>query len=186
MTCIVAIRDGNCVLMGSDSAAVDEDGSIQTRAGPSKCWKQSLDDEEFLVGFAGGFAEGLFIRHGFQWPSKKYSESLLDWLITKVQPKLQKKLAERFHNRLDSIDWQLIVAFKPGRIFTLSPCGDVAETLSDFSAIGSGSSAALSCLETLHHEKSKSLSWEKIDLALRMAEHFYWSVRSPFYTEVLV
>ncbi len=186
MTCIVAIIDGNCVLMGSDSAAVDEEGSIQIRVGPSKCWKQSVEDEQFLVGFAGGFAEGLFIRHAFQWPAKKNSESLFDWLVSKVQPRLQKKLAERFHNRLESIDWQLIVAFKPGRIFTLTPCGDVCETSSNYSAIGSGSNAALSCLETLQHEKSNSRSWEKIDLALRMAEHFHWSVRGPFHTEVLV
>ena len=186
MTCIVAIIDGNCVVMGSDSAAVDEEGSIQVRAGPSKCWTQKIDREDFLVGFAGGFAEGSFIRHAFRWPDRKSKESHMEWLVKRVQPKLQKKLAERFSNRVESIDWQLIVAFKPGKIFTLLPCGDVAESESKFSAIGSGSCAALSCLETLDHERSASPSWEKIDLALKMAENFHWSVRSPFHVKVLV
>ena len=186
MTCIVAIIDGNCVVMGSDSAAVDDEGRIQIRAGPSKCWTQTNGQEEFLVGFAGGFAEGLFIRHAFEWPSKKQSESIFQWLVKKVQPKLQKKLAERFHNRLDSIEWELILGFKPGNLYILSPCGDVGESTSKYAAIGSGSCAALSCLETLEHEGSQSTSWEKIDLALQMSENFHWSVRSPFHVQALV
>jgi ATP-dependent protease HslVU (ClpYQ) peptidase subunit len=172
--------------MGSDSAAIMDD-SVSIRCGSSKSWKCKVGSEEFLIGFAGNFAEGLFIRYGFSWPLRK-KESLESWLVSKVQPALQKALFERFEqrNKDTEIDWSLLIAAKPGRIFSLSICGDVEECASNFAAIGSGKTAALGCLQTLQMEKSSLVSWERAELALRVAQNFLSSVREPFHFQALV
>lgn len=172
--------------MGSDSAAVADD-DISVRAGCSKAWKCRVGRDHILVGFAGHYAEGLYIRHGFQWPKRKPYQSMDTWLVAEVQPALQKSLAERFEQRKGiEIEWSLLIATKPGRIFALSQCGDVEECESLFAAIGSGKTAALGCLEALKREESALVSWERVDLALRVSETFTSSVRGPFHLEALV
>lgn len=172
------------MVMGSDSAAIVDD-SVSIRYGCSKSWKCSVGSDEFLVGFAGNFAEGLFIRYAFNWPERK-GESLESWLVGKVHPILQKDLIERFEDRNNEINWSLIVAAKPGRIFSLSMCGDVEECASNFAAIGSGKTAALSCLQTLESQNSPLVSWERAELSLKMAQNFLTSVREPFHFHALV
>jgi ATP-dependent protease HslVU (ClpYQ) peptidase subunit len=181
MTCIVAVVDGNCVVMGSDSASVAGE-NLQVRAGVSKSWLCKLGKDELLIGFAGNFGEGLFIRHAFQWPKRSRGQTLEAWLVADVQPALQKALRERFDDRKDEpLEWVLLVAAKPGRIFTLSQCGDVQESKTKFAAIGAGFSTALGCLEALEQQQSDMVSWDKVDLALKVAEKFHSSVRAPIH-----
>ena len=186
MTCIVAVVDGSCVVMGSDSAAIMDD-SISIRSGSSKSWKCQIGRDEFLVGFSGNFAEGLFIRYGFAWPERR-AENMESWLVSKVQPALQEALFKRFEqrNKNTELDWSLLIAAKPGRIFSLSMCGDVEECAFTFAAIGSGKTAALGCLQTLELEHSPLVSWERAELALKVAQTFQSSVRAPFHLQALI
>lgn len=179
MTCIVAIIDGNCVVMGSDSASVEGE-NMSVRAGSSKSWSCYVGKEEILVGFAGNFAEGNFIRYAFEWPKRKKGQEVAEWLVADVQPNIQKCLKERFEDRKDvPIEWVLLIGVKPGRLFVLSQCGDVQEALAPYAAIGAGFSTALGCLETLDLESSSLLSWERVEMALKVSEKFHSSVRGP-------
>ena len=184
MTCIIAIRDGNCVVMGSDSACIEGD-NITT--GISKTWILELHNTEYLIGFAGNFAEGDYIRYGFKWPKQNYNQSLNSWLVKDVQPALQKSLKERFDDRKDiPIEWILLFCAKPGKLFVLSQCGHVEESNSNFIAIGSGRETANGCLETFERLNSSLVSWEKIDEALLITAKFHTSVRGPNHLKVLV
>jgi ATP-dependent protease HslVU (ClpYQ) peptidase subunit len=144
---------------------------------------QDLGTFTILCGFSGNFAEGLFIRHAFQWPKKPHCMSYIQWLVKNVQPALQKALKSRFEDRKDvPIDWSLLVAIKPGHIFSLSVCGDVEESRLPYAAIGSGASAALGCLYAV---SGTMCSWEAAELSLQSAQQFHSSVRSPFHTLAL-
>ena len=184
MTCIVAVLDGRCVVMGSDSAASEGD-LLTIRSNSSKSWIFEHSNESIICGFCGNFGEGQFIRHAFKWPARKHGQSWEQWLVKDVQPALQKALKVRFEDRKDvDIDWALLIGVKPGRIFALSRCGDVEESSLPFAAIGSGANAALGCLFALRDTAYPS--WEKAELALRAAQQFHLSVRGPFYVDALV
>lgn len=221
MTCIVAIIDGKCVVMGSDSgSSLEGDDLIRKRAGVSKVWKvhipvilkkqnyfknkknnksrfrkqdkKVVGGENLIVGFCGTFGEGLFIRHGFQWPLIEQGQTVENWLVKNVQPSLNKSLKQRFGEH-EEFDWSLLIGVKPGRVFALLPCGDVEESVENYSSIGSGSVAALSTLKTMDYMQennkwntSNMYSWEKADAALRVAACLHTSVQSPFHCDVLI
>lgn len=184
MTCIVAVKDGNCVVMGSDSASIDND-YIET--GQTKSWSLHLDDEEYLIGFAGNFAEGDFIRYSFEWPEKKKWQSIHTWLVKDVQPLLQKKIKERFEDRkCVDIDWILLFCTKPGKFYILSMCGHVEIGNKNYATIGSARDTVNGVLESLEYEHSTLVSWEKVELALTIASKFHASVQGPFKINALV
>lgn len=172
--------------MGADSAATEGD-TLSVRAGNCKSWRARVGKDELLVGFAGNFGEGLFVRHAFAWPERRRGQSLEAWLVAAVQPALQQQIKERFEERKDvAVEWTLLIAAKPARVFVLSQCGDVQEVTRRFAAIGSGGGTALGCLEALELQGSALVSWERVELALRVAETFHASVRGPMHVEALV
>lgn len=177
MTCTIAIIDGNVVVMGCDSAATDEDNVLTLRKGCCKIWKV----ENFMVGFCGNYSELMWIKYAFDWPSKKKSETLEHWLISKVYKNIQKA----FENRKD-VSWSLMFGFsRPGRIMVLRQCGDLEERVDDFNAIGSASQLAIGSLKTM--EENKELySWEKIENALKISEKYDCSVRGPMHYDVIM
>jgi ATP-dependent protease HslVU (ClpYQ) peptidase subunit len=170
MTCIVAVVDGACIVMGSDSAAVQDD-TLTVRSESSKSWKHTLDDgETIILGFSGNFAEGLFIRHAFKWPRRKLCQQWDTWLVKEVQPALQQAMKKRFEDRKDvNLEWSLLIGVKPGRIFSLSMCGDVEESSMPFAAIGSGAAAALGCMFALT-QSSTTASWDVAYTGLQAAQ----------------
>jgi ATP-dependent protease HslVU (ClpYQ) peptidase subunit len=167
MTVVIAYVDGNVVLVACDSAATT-DSSITVRRGAAKIW--SMDD--FIVGFCGDFGFGQFLRYAFEWeqPYEPYEK----WLVV-TQKKLKKAIVKRFEK---NDDWQLIVAIK-GRVFVLSPCGDVEETVKNFSVIGSGADTARGAMESMNMHNPDMMSWEKIDSAMAVAADYHCDVRLP-------
>ena len=182
MTCIVAYVDGNVVLMSSDSCSTTDDGAIVVRHGQQKVW--TLDcGIQIIVGFCGNFGNGQWVRYGFKWP--RYCGMPLErWLISKVQPALRLSFITRFGPDAN-VDWNLIVGFpRPGRLFVLSPCGDIEESEKNFAAIGSGRDVAKGALEAL--ESVPMYSWERLELAMAAAIQFRSDVRSPVHLEALI
>lgn len=187
MTVVVAAIDGNCVVVGSDSASCRNIDEINERKGSSKAWEFTHCGVKFIAGFAGNFAEGNFIRYSFHWPIMK-TKNVESWLHSCVQPNLNKALRERFEDRVADIEWELLLAVKVGSspfLYRLSQCGDVEESASNFTAIGSGGISALACLETLKYE-SNLTSWEKVDLAMHVSAKLHSTVRGPFHMLALV
>jgi ATP-dependent protease HslVU (ClpYQ) peptidase subunit len=183
MTCIVTYIDGNAVVMGGDTVC-SEGEYITNREGTPKIWKEYNGIEEFLIGFAGNCGELSYLRYSFEWPIRKLDESLERWINNSVSPRLQNKFKKRFENRPQAIEseWEILIAFKGGRVFRISICGDVEETRECYNAIGSGRYLALSCIEALHRNcKEKLVSWEFVEEALKISERFMGgSVRGPF------
>jgi hypothetical protein len=165
MTCVIAYVDGRVVLVACDSAATT-DSSITVRRGASKIWTM----HNCIVGFCGDFGFGQWVRYVFQWdaPYEPYEQ----WLVV-TQTKLKKAIVKRFEK---SEDWQLIVAID-GRVFVLSPCGDVEETCKNFAAIGTGADTAKGALECM--KDTDMMSWEKIDKAMEIAADYNCDVRLP-------
>ena len=167
MTCVIAYVDGRVVVVACDSAATTA-SSITVRRGASKIWAMN----NCIIGFCGDFGFGQWVRYGFEWeaPYEPYEK----WLVL-TQKKLKKAIVKRFEK---SEDWQLIVAVK-GRIFVLSPCGDVEETAKNFAVIGSGADAARGAIECMNINNPEMMSWEKIDTAMAIAAEYNSDVRLP-------
>lgn len=186
MTCTIGYKTSTEVVLGSDSCASDSDGSIALRQGSSKVWKVELPGIEFLVGFCGNFAEGLWLRHAFLWPKFNPKKDLMAWLVSEVQPKLGKSMKARFEDRKNTeIDFTFMigVSLPYPRLFVLSICGDIAESIKNFEAIGSGAQVALGCLETLSFNTKPSLV-EAQNIVLRsleVSEMYNSGVRGPMH-----
>jgi ATP-dependent protease HslVU (ClpYQ) peptidase subunit len=142
------------------------------RKHPEKVWKT---EQEFVVGFSGNFAVGQFLRFDFHWDPVSYP--IERWLITVVQPKLKHKIVKRFEK---SEEWNLLIGIE-GRIFLLSPCGDVEETIKPFAAIGSGSDCAMGALEALYLTNVDMPSWERVETALYAASATHADVKGPMH-----
>lgn len=181
MTCTIAYKDGNVIVMGCDSAATDDNTNMKIRKGCQKVWKQG----DFIVGFCGNYSELVWIRNAFQWPERDKYESLEHWLIKKVFISLSKDLKKQERTE---ISWRLLFGFvAPARIILLDQCGDVEECEENFAVIGSASEYAIGCLKALEiKDVSELYSWEKIEKALKIAENYNSSVRGPMHVEILM
>ena len=187
MTCIVAYIDGNVVLMSSDSVSNTECGSRVVRRGVPKVWTVNVGIE-IIVGFCGNFGNGQWLRHGFEWPRFDPEiddrETVEEWLVSRVQRALRIRSIERFGLE-DSKEWVLLIGLaRPGRLFVLSPCGDVEESFKKFAAIGSGAEVAKGALEAL--ESFNMMPWERLEAAMSAAKEFRCDVGGPVHMHALV
>lgn len=175
MTIISAYKDGDVVIMGSDSSSSDEEYNIHVRHADSKLWKVNLGNIQMLVGFSGNFAECQFIKHHFKWPLLYANTTVEKWLVTKVQPALNDQLTKRFKRE---ISWSLLLGMnKPARLFTLNDCGDVESHISNYACLGSGFAYAMGALAAF--EYSELESWEKVELSIKICETYRMDIRGP-------
>lgn len=183
MTCTVGYKNSTEIVMGADSCSSDDDGTFMIRQGSSKVWKVEIPGLEFLVGFCGNFAEGSWLRHAFVWPKFNPKKDLMSWLVGEVQPKISKAMKNRFEERKGvEIDFTFMfgVSLPTPRLFVLSMCGDVAESVRNFEAIGSGASVALGCLECLQQLEADDAE-KNVLKSLNVSEMYNASVRGPMH-----
>lgn len=187
MTIVIAMQDGDVVLMGSDSASTDENFDRVIRKGASKMWMQSVAGlGNMCVGFCGQFSIGMWIRFGFEWPKKSWvkRETVEAWLVRDVQPALLKSISKRFKHEEEEVrsQWELVVAL-PGQMFKLQSCGNVESTSDSFLCIGDAASIANGALHVL--QKCDVLPWEAMDVAFEACTQTRASVCSPFHIMTL-
>jgi hypothetical protein len=122
MTIITAVRDGACIIMGSDSMASARDELAWTLPAGVKMWETTVqvveddcdmtdddDDSEanatvpavletvpLLLGFATSVFVIQFVHFAFTWPPKPRSMDWMQWLVAVAMPALQKKIMKRF------------------------------------------------------------------------------------------
>lgn len=188
MTVVIAYIDGNAIVIGCDSCVTEGDFTSIRGGGIPKIWEIFNGEECIVVGFAGNCSELSFVRHAFKWPSRLQSQSIENWLVESVQPELSHAFRKRF-KKYDAdyqLEWEMIMLIKPGRIFRLSQCGDVEESVELYNAIGSGRHVALGALASLDREAPNLVSWEKVQVALNVCEKYHSSVRKPFHLHALV
>jgi hypothetical protein len=183
MTITIALLDHNVVYLGSDSASTDDANEIVCRKGCSKSWVVQIQGiGKVLVGFSGMFATGMWIRHGFHWPSKKKNESVEAYLVRSVQPAIQSSLNERFLPETDErkTNWELLFAI-PSEIYKIQACGNVESSSFPYACIGDGAQVAEGVLYCSDHLDP----WESMEKAFYVSSLHRVGIQGPFYIHAL-
>jgi len=176
MTVIIAVRDGNVILMGADSAATDDAHSQQIRR-DKKIFRKLCGNHEMLIGFSGDYRIAQRIHYEFGAPpyTNQY-EDAMSYLVSAFLPALEEFY---FHEKNFLGECTLLIGFDK-QIFKIYGDGQVSQALTEYDAIGDTALGALHAGWNLG-----SRSHELMDLGLYACEELMSTVRRPFYTEVL-
>jgi ATP-dependent protease HslVU (ClpYQ) peptidase subunit len=184
MTCIVAIvSDNGSVVMGSDTAATNEDTMHIYKK--TKIFKKTAPEAsaEFLIGFSGSFRNAQVVEFDFEVPARPYGigsmEYMVSYFVRDLRKTLKKAEALEVVNGVCSLDSELIVAHR-GHLYTIMSDFHVAEMKQNYSCIGSGSQAALGALYALKEDGCYT-AYDSAHIALEAAENSTTSVCGPFY-----
>jgi ATP-dependent protease HslVU (ClpYQ) peptidase subunit len=171
MSCVIGLKSGGVVYIGSDGAATTEDGDIR----PIRT-KKIIRNREYLIGFAGSVRTGQLIEpHNFKPPENIYD--LVEQLrimfyetgclvTTEVGTSLCQSCFIISHQ---GVLWEILSDFQLNQIE------------GDFTAIGSGTPYAFAAMDALN-EQDLSPS-EKIVKALEITSRYQATVRPPYYVE---
>lgn len=203
MTCIVGIVDGNVVLMGSDSAATDDNGNLEVQREPKiftllvpvtgrpGCGASS----GMLVGFAGSFLVAQAIRWGLKVPAYHRGEPLMKYLVTRFVPAAKAAVIKALGEPKEEPvfrDASFLIGFQ-GHLFTLESNGQLLETIHGYGSVGSGASVALGAMWASiaaggrsGATEARQAPWATLEDGLHAAEYFCSGVRRPFHIEYVM
>lgn len=188
MTCIVAVTDGESVVVGGDSAGVGNK-ELRLRA----------DLKVFLVGgyaigFTTSFRMGQILRHEADLPKPPSSidpDDLERFLVKTFVPAIRESFAEHGFGKTARVNLKsevteegqaiggLFLVGVAGQIFEIREDFQVARPVAPFSAVGHGAQIALGALHALQ-DQDLSLR-ERATRALEAAEAYSSVVRRPFH-----
>lgn len=180
MTCIVGLIDGDSVVIGGDSAAVDSSYNITTRKE-----EKVFVIGDFIFGFCGSFRLGNILRYSFLPPelTDKDHLDIIRYMNTKFIDEVRNILKIKGHTTIDSnnesIYGDFLVGYK-NRLFTIASDFQVGEASTGYDAIGCGASYALASIATLNKMGSELPAKDRVELALNVAGQFSCGVRGPF------
>jgi ATP-dependent protease HslVU (ClpYQ) peptidase subunit len=166
VTCVVGVTDRRGVIIGADSASVDDETSRLEIVRTPKVFCR----RDVLIGFAGGWAVGHRLRHQLVVPPASG---------TSARRFVEAALAPEILEALDGEEeWDVLVAIR-GRVFHVSADGYVQEPRERFLAIGAGAAAARGALLAMARDKTLTLQ-SRARRALLAAEADSSTVRRPF------
>ena len=190
MTCIVAMTDGQHVVMGGDSAGVDG-RDLYLRADAKVFLKGS-----YAIGFTTSFRMGQILRYETELPDLPQhldAESLERFFVTDFIPAVRRSFEQHGFAKTArfttpdkpglSEDGQVM-----GGIFLVGVAGQIFEIRGDYqlgrpvtpySAVGAGAMVALGALRALEGVEGLSLR-DRVTRALEAAEAYNAGVRGPF------
>lgn len=181
MTCIVGIRQGKTVWLGSDSM-----GSTGRTGVPYSHPKvfHSQDSKDIVIGYTSSFRMGQLLMYATNlFDELSLSKSGIDhrYLVTKFIPNLQNLFSAGGYEEVKN-------GVKDGGFFLLG-CKDslykvqgdysIVESIYDYDATGSGEFFALGSLAST--EKLDLSPVERIHMALQAASKFEIHVGPPYY-----
>lgn len=179
MTCIAAIKEGNTIYMGADSAGVDGNLSMQIRKDEKICHVGP-----FMFGFTTSFRMGQLLAHSFEPPVRSKGVSIYHFMCTSFVDAVRKCLKDggfaRKDNEVESAG-TFLVAYE-GRLFYVYDDYQVGETHTPYAAVGCGADIAMGSLFSTHYIK-KPIEYsarDRLNLALDAASQFSAGVRAPF------
>lgn len=190
MTCIVAVTDGQTVVLGGDSAGT-RGQELRLRADP-KVFRVG----GYAIGFTTSFRMGQILRYGTDLPEPPpaVEPGKLDrFMVAELIPALRQSYADHGFAKTARFPSSASPAVTEegqeiGGLFLLDVAGQIFEVGNDYqvgrpavpySAIGAGSLVALGALHALESHKNLSLQ-ERATLALEASEAYSTSVRRPF------
>jgi len=191
MTCIVAISDGQTVLLGGDSAGVGG-RELRLRA-DSKVFRRG----SYVIGFTTSFRMGQILRYETELPEPPPGlgvEELERFVVTHFVPAVRQSFED--HGFGKTIRFTLpdspsvteegqvfggrFLIGVAGRIFEIRRDYQVARPADPWAAIGTGAAPALGALCALEDAPGLTLR-ERAEKALRAAETYTVVVRRPFH-----
>jgi len=181
-TCIVALKHGDKVYLGGDSAATNESLKISIRKDPKVFVKDDADENTWLFGFTSSYRMGQLIQHVLVLPiidRKKDEKDLLGYMVRKFIPALQKCLREGGYETKKeerTTGGTFIVAVK-GEVFKIQSDYQVSVHAENFCATGCGEDLALGAL---YATKDWQDPEKRLTIALEAAETFSAGVQRPF------
>jgi ATP-dependent protease HslVU (ClpYQ) peptidase subunit len=181
MTCIVGIAQNNTVTIGGDSAGVGG-YSIQLRA-DTKVFR----NQNYVMGFTTSFRMGQLLRYGTLPPAPTAEQNWdLDRFMATTFVDAVRKVLEaggwlKSSSGVEEGGTFLVGA--RGMLYEVHGDFQVGRTLDGYSAVGCGEDLALGAL---HATVGSDLTTrERVELALRAAEHHSAGVAAPFAFEAL-
>lgn len=195
MTCIVAVKDGNNIWMGSDSFVGTSHGT-KHQIKNSKTYTETLACGTRLI---FGFCGYLKTKDIIQFTKKPSIDiigevnylDLKEYIITKLIPSISSSLENYgFLKREDSIasmnDSSFLLGIKPvngeAQIFKIEECLQICSYSTDYYSIGSGAEYAEGALSVLYNEVfHDTISPDRIiKIALKAASLHNAYVMEPF------
>jgi len=191
MTCIVAVTDGETVVLGGDSAAV---GGYELRL---RTDRKVFQVGSYAIGFTTSFRMGQILRYETKLPEppeKATPDELERFVVTEMVPAIRRSFAEhgfaktaRFTSPRDASVTEegqevggLFLVGVAGQIFEIRQDYQVGRPAASYSAVGFGAPVALGALYVLESFPDLSLQ-ERATKALAAAESYSAVVRGPFH-----
>jgi ATP-dependent protease HslVU (ClpYQ) peptidase subunit len=176
MTCIVGLVHKKVVYIGSDCLGSSAD--IQIPRIDAKIFKL-CDRNDALIGFAGSYRVGQLLQYAKCLITPKVP-CTHKGIVTKTLPKIydifdNAGLIKK--NKLMSGEDSFLLAYK-SKLFQIDVDFQVAESLRQYDAIGSGSSFALG---SLYSTEGMQDPIQRVYLALKSASVFGVSIGPPFH-----
>jgi len=184
MTIIVGlVSDDGTVVIGSDSAATAEDALELHTAAADSGPKVFAHPAGFMVGFCGSFRVGQLVRHCFSVVPALKSQEPMAYLVGPFTKALRKCLKDsgclETENGIETMDASLLLAYK-NKLYVIQSDFQVSEPFHGYTAIGSGSAAALGSLYA-NKDLGVISAYDAALAAMLAAESVTPSVRGPFY-----
>ncbi len=190
MTCIVAMADGQNVIMGGDSAGVNG-RDLYLRA-DAKVFRKG----EYVIGFTTSFRMGQILRYETalpELPQDLESEDLERFFVTGFIPAVRRSFEQhgfaktaRFSSPDKpglSEDGQVVggtfLVGVAGQIYEIHGDYQVGRSATPYSAVGAGAMVALGALRALVEMEGLSVR-DRVTRALETAEAYNAGVRGPF------
>jgi ATP-dependent protease HslVU (ClpYQ) peptidase subunit len=174
MTCIVAVRDGDGIVMGGDSAAVGDSHYITLTARP-KVFKSG----PVMIGYTSSFAMGQALEFRLKLPPLK--DDLDRWMVVEFIDACRKAMREVGFLKIDSHreEGGTFIAVVQNEIYEINEDFQARRILGDVCAVGSGISVAQgAAYAALRCGRSAK---DAVKMALEAAQTFVTTVREPFH-----
>lgn len=186
MTCIVALKDGEDIWFGGDSAATDFGSLNRSQISFPKVFsKRTPEGDVALFGFSGSFKIGQLLKYRFIFPERtKNCEDDLEYLTCAFSETLRGVLNDAGFLSTDDDathhigNSEFLLAYR-GNIYMVFGSFEILHVTDPFNASGSGSDFALGSLHTTE-ELSRIKPKDRCLLALQTAEKYNAGVKAPF------
>lgn len=177
MTCIVGITDQGNVYIGGDSAAVG--GYVVTIRADPKVFRIG----SFLIGFTTSFRMGQLIRYAFHPPEIPEGMDVFQYMVTLFIESLREclKAGGYAQRNADQESGGSFLVGYAGRLFSVDTDYQVAESASEYAAVGSGAEVALGALYATRGQMPEQQIKTALEAAVRHTAYVY----APFVIEQL-
>lgn len=172
MTCIVAIKNDNSILLGGDSAASGNNRIVQRKD------KKVFKRRGIGFGFAGSFRIGQLIKYSLKIPKRPANMYNEEWVFNCLLAEIIKLLRENRLVKKNMMDCNLLIVYM-GQIYKVDSDFQIELVEDNYAAIGDGADVALGSLYALREIDIPVK--DKATLALNASSKYCTTVSEPFH-----